>query len=80
MRKSHISPISKKRRVILNQERIQVKLLLESCKGLCMTCGKPPDWRGLSKSHTKNRRRFILQCYSCHEGNGKRLGDHKYLE
>ena len=71
--------VSKKRQEKLDREAIQVELLWEQCKGFCMQCGKQPDWRGLSKSHTKKRDRFILVCFPCHEG-GNKLGSHKYLE
>jgi len=76
MKRTPIKPVSKKRQQILGREAIQVKLLLEQCKGLCMTCGQKPDWRGLQKSHTRDRKRFILQCANCHSPNG----EHQYLE
>jgi len=71
--------ISNKRKAILAQESIATQILLEQYKGKCMVCGKEPDWRGLQKSHTRGRKRFILVCAPCHQG-GNRLGDHKYLE
>ena len=60
----------------LDREAIQVKLLLEQCKGLCMVCGNPPDFRGLQKNHTRKRDIFILTCADCHSPEG----EHKYLE
>ena len=76
MKNTPIKKVSKKRRAILSREAIQVKLLLEQCKGFCMICGKPSDWRGLQKSHTRTRGKFILVCAECHSPDGK----HKYLE
>lgn len=75
MKRTPIKPRSKKMQAKLREEAGQVKLLLEACQGLCMTCGQKPDWRGLSKSHTKDRKRFILVCASCHQP----LGVHRYL-
>ncbi len=68
--------MSDKRKVLLEREAIQVKLLLEACKGLCMTCHKKPDFRGLQKSHTRSRGRFILVCASCHSPQNR----HRYLD
>ena len=76
MKKTPLKKISKKRQAILSQEAIQVKLMLEQCKGRCMICNQLPDWRGLMKNHTKDREHFVLSCYSCHAPSGV----HKYLE
>lgn len=75
MKKSRIKPLSNKKKEVLEREAIQVKLLLEACKGLCMECGQKPDFRGLQKSHTRGRKRFILVCSECHSPDGK----HQYL-
>lgn len=37
---------------IKNENELRFKLL-ERCGGLCERCHQPPDWRGLSLSHTK---------------------------
>ncbi len=76
MKKSKIPRISDKRRAILAREAIQVKLLLEACGGRCMICGKWVGDKNLHKSHTRNRRRFVMSCYECHFPENR----HKYLK
>lgn len=76
MKKTPLTRISDKRKAILAQESIATQILLEQYKGKCMVCGKEPDFRGLQKSHTRDRKRFILVCASCHSPNN----EHKYLE
>lgn len=53
MKRIQINKMSKK---MAQQKRHEDKLrqeLLICCQGICMQCGKLPDWRGLSLSHTK---------------------------
>lgn len=45
-----VSP--KKAKDYREQTKIR-KELIEECEGSCMTCGRPPDWRGLMLSHIK---------------------------
>ena len=71
-----MKPISDKRRKILAEEALIVQQFLERYGGRCMICRGKPDWRGLSKNHTKDRKLFILSCASCHSPNG----EHKYLD
>lgn len=76
MKKSRIKPISDKRKATLGREAIQVKLLLEACKGHCMVCNKWVGDKNLYKSHTRNRRRFVMSCNDCHFPEGA----HQYLD
>lgn len=57
------------------KERILSQQLLSKCNGLCMDCGNPPDWRGLSKHEIVFRSQggnpleesnCILICGKCH--------------
>ncbi len=62
--------VSDKRREQLDQEKILTAKLLGECKGLCMLCGKPPDFRGLMKEHHYGGKKremgdFILVCGKC---------------
>ena len=75
MKKTPLRRISDRRKALLEKETIQTQILLENCGGLCMTCGQKPDFRGLQKSHTRNRKRFILECANCHSPKG----EHRYL-
>lgn len=68
--------ISEKRRRLLAKEALMVRHFLEQYEGKCMICGKKPDFRGLQKNHTKDRKHFILTCALCHSPNG----EHKYLD
>lgn len=72
MKKSRISPISKKRVAILKAENILRDKMLEECQGKCMICGK---FKPLEKNHTKDRKRFAMTCRACHSPDGV----HKYL-
>lgn len=69
--------MKEKRKLQIAQEREIAKQLLTECGGLCMICGKPPDWRGFQLSHNKNKQmggtsREIkkedceLRCARCH--------------
>ena len=75
MKKSPIKKISPKRQKTLRDEAKVVSEMLEQCEGRCMICGQKP-FSGLEKNHTKDRKRFILSCRSCHAPGGA----HKYLE
>jgi 5-methylcytosine-specific restriction endonuclease McrA len=74
MKRTRINPISKKRRQILKEEEKIRMDLLEKCQGLCMECGKFPDWRGLSLHHKKFKSHgggnsdgnVMLVCGKCH--------------
>lgn len=68
--------ISDKRRKLLAEETLIVQQLLERYEGKCMICGGLPDFRGLQKNHTKDRKLFILSCAPCHSPKGK----HEYLD
>jgi len=76
MRRSPLKRISKKREAILKQESILVAQMLEACEGKCMICGQKPDWLGLEKSHTRDRKVFKLSCAACHRPNNQ----HRYLD
>jgi len=68
--------VSRKRAVVLRQERKLVQELLERCHGLCEECHELPDFRGLSK-HEKIKRsqggdptdpnNCELICGKCHD-------------
>ena len=75
MKRTALESMSNKKRKVLAEEARKVKLLLEQCKGRCMLCWKKPDFRGLCKNHTKDRKDFVLSCYPCHTPDGR----HKYL-
>jgi len=80
MKKSRIKPISDKQKDELALRR---KLKAELIKRqldtvgfiLCETCGRRPDWRGISLSHKVSlsrggkttRENCLLECYPCHE-------------
>jgi Zn finger protein HypA/HybF involved in hydrogenase expression len=51
--KHQFKKVSKKRAQQIRRENKLRELALERCGGLCEKCGNPPDWRGLSLSHTK---------------------------
>jgi len=53
MKKSYTKKVSPKRRQQMRHEGVLRTQCLERCRGLCEQCGQPPDWRGLSLSHTK---------------------------
>jgi len=82
MKKSRISRVSKKKQAIIRQENILRDKMLEECGGLCMICKKKPDWRGLCKNHTKDRKNFVLSCYPCHSPGGVHSvhSVHRFLE
>ena len=63
MKRSRIKPISEKRRALLGIEALLALQMLEACEGKCMACGKMAP---LEKSHTRDRKRFIMSCHSCH--------------
>ena len=76
MKRTLLKRLSPQKKCELIEEQKIVKELLEICKGMCMNCGKKPDWLGLQKSHTKDRKKFILVCVNCHSPEGK----HQYLK
>ena len=74
MKQTPLKRVSRKRaRQILIEARLRQELL-EQCKGVCMLCGKYPDWRGLSLYHVKRKSRggertkdnCVLSCGKCH--------------
>ena len=68
-----MKPISVKRKIKLMQEAVLALEMLERSQGRCMICGAVAP---LEKNHTRDRKRFILTCRSCHCPGGK----HKYLD
>ena len=73
MKRSRISPISNKRRANLRREAVLASEMLGAYDGKCMSCGKQAP---LEKSHTRDRKRFIMSCHSCHWP----AGIHRYLD
>ena len=71
-----MKPISDKRRKLLAEDALIVQQFFRKYGVRCMICGQGPDFRGLQKNHTKDRKLFILTCASCHSPNG----EHKYLD
>ncbi len=70
MQRKAIRKVSDKRREQLKLEKIQATKLLEKCHGVCMVCGKAPDFRGLYKEHHYGGKKremgdFILVCGKC---------------
>ena len=63
----------KQRMEIRNRTRLKAELLMEF-GNKCMTCGKKPDWRGISLSHIiplsrgglTSRANCLLECYPDH--------------
>ena len=74
---STIPSSSKKRKVILDKEAVQLKIMLEQSNGMCWICGIR---KATEKSHTRDRKKFVPTCRECHTGNDARLGAHRYLE
>lgn len=75
MKRTPIRRVSKKMARQKVKERDLSQQLLTKCNGLCMRCGNPPDFRGLSKhevifrSHGGNpldENNVILVCGKCH--------------
>ena len=79
MRRTKLSPISQKQKVELALRRwLKAKLMQEQLKAVgyiyCSTCGRRPDWRGITLSHIIALSRggktepsnVILECFSCH--------------
>ena len=84
MKKTRINRISKKKQAIIRQENILRDKMLEHQLDTvgyiyCMLCGKKPDWRGLEKNHTKDRKLFALSCHECQEWPSPD-GRHRYLD
>lgn len=75
MKRIPINKISKKKSIQKREEYKLTQELLEKSGGLCMMCGQPPDFRGLSKHEIKFRshggsptdiNNVILVCGRCH--------------
>ena len=47
--------ISPRRQAQIRNDNLLRKQRTEMCQGLCESCGRAPDWRGLSLSHTKHK-------------------------
>ena len=73
MKKTPLRKVSDKRKETLRVEAKLAADMLEACKGHCMICGKLAP---LEKNHTRDRKRFVLSCRSCHSPGGV----HKYLD
>lgn len=77
MKRTPIRKISPKlSRQRYNESKLRQECL-ERCLGLCESCGKIPDWRGLSLSHTNPKKmggtshvytadEVQLLCMKCH--------------
>jgi len=75
MKRSYINKVSDKQKVE-RRKRTQLKAeLLMEFGNKCMTCGKSPDWCGISLSHIIPLSRggktelnnLLLECYPDHE-------------
>ena len=71
---STINRVSDKQKIERSQRtRLKAELLIEY-GNKCMTCGKSPDWRGISLSHIiplsrggkTDKKNCILECYPDH--------------
>ena len=80
MKRTLVNPISKKQK-IENARRVKLKReLIEEHGEVCMTCGRNPDWRGITLSHIiplsrggeTSRENCLLEDYICHERFEKR--------
>ena len=77
MKKTPLRRVSKKKQKDLAlQTEIREESIAEGNGALCMTCGKPPDWRGLSFSHkialgrggkTTRENCIPFECMICHD-------------
>ncbi len=73
MRRSRINPISKKKRLELEQEKKLSAELFAKQKGKCYDCGKPLGWGSalhhiIFRSHggKTDAENCVLLCLSCH--------------
>jgi len=75
IKKTPINKVSAKQKIELAKRRKLKKELIEEQGEVCMTCGKAPDWRGITLSHIiplgrggkTTRKNCPLECFPCHE-------------
>jgi len=74
MKRTSINKVSKKQGAELVRRTRLKRELIEEHGRICMTCGRNPDWRGITLSHIiplsrggeTSRENCLLEDYICH--------------